>query len=115
MIPCCLALGPLPTHRISSDFHVFSSNFIDISIFCTHTHHTWFPPPTWAAIALQPRLAHPPPISWPCATTTTPPQSTLSQFFHGKPCQTGTHSKIFIFLCIGPAPTPPTHSVSHLG
>src|SRR5258707_1764521 len=68
-----------------------------LSIFCTCMHHTWFPPPTWAAIALQPRLAHPPPISWPCATTTCPPQSTLSRFFHGKPCQTGTHSKNFHF------------------
>ncbi len=36
------------------------------------------------------------------------PQSTLSRFFHSKPCQTGMHSKISFFLCTGPAPTPPT-------
>src|SRR5258708_10790546 len=57
-----------------------------------------------------PTLIGTPPISWPCATTTTPPQSTLSRFFHSKPCQTGMHSKIFVFLCTGPTPTPPTLS-----
>src|SRR5258707_11717674 len=71
-------------------------------------HLIWFPPPTRAAISLQPRLVHPPPISWPWATTTTPPQSTLSRFFAVSPVKTGMHSKIFDFLCTGPAPTPPT-------
>src|SRR5258708_3750457 len=65
------------------------------------------PPPTWAATALQIPLALPPHTSWPCATITTPPQSTLSRFFAVSPVKTGTHSKIFDFSCTGPAPTPP--------
>src|SRR5258708_15210510 len=66
------------------------------------------PPPTWAATALQfhwhsphtpPGLVPPPPHL---------PQSTPSRFFMVSPVKTGMHSKIFDFLCTGPAPTPPT-------
>src|SRR5258705_7158181 len=62
---------------------------------CTHSGS---PPPTQAAIALQPQLAHPPPISWPCATTTTPPSIDSKSIFCGKPCQNGHAFEIFRFF-----------------
>src|SRR6266446_3548685 len=55
----------------------------------------WFPPTTWAAIALQTHLAYPPPIPWPCATTTTLPSLTLSRFFMVSPVKTGTLPTFF--------------------
>ncbi len=56
-------------------------------------HPFWFPPPTQAAIALQTHLAHPPPTSWPCATT---------------PTSSSIDSTSITLLCTGPAPIPPT-------
>src|SRR6266436_6826194 len=58
----------------------------------------WFPPTTWAAIALQTHLAYPPPIPWPCATTTTLPSLTLSRFFMVSPVKTGTLLTLFRFF-----------------
>src|SRR5260221_1254073 len=59
-----------------------------ISLHCQH----------WAAIALQPQLAHPPPISWPCATTTTPPSINSKSIFRSKPCQNRHTFEIFRFF-----------------
>src|SRR5258706_1406901 len=67
------------------------------------------PPPTWAATALQIPLALPPHTSWPCATITTPLQSTLSRFFAVSPVKTGTHSKIFEFSHLGALGMHPYH------
>src|SRR5258708_14045625 len=78
---------------------------------CMHVHLFWFPPPTWAAIALQTHLAHPPPTSWPCATTPTSSSIDSTSIFCGKPCQNRhafENSPIFTLFCTGPAPIPPT-------
>src|SRR5258708_15222301 len=58
---------PIKSQATFIFFHQILSTF---RCFCPCAHHTWFPPPTQAAIALQTRLAHPPPTSWPCAITT---------------------------------------------
>src|SRR5258707_5413640 len=82
-------------------------------------HPIWFPPPAWAATALQIQLAHPPSPSWPCATTTTPPPIDSKSIFCSKPCQTGMFLTffffffffflIFSFFHFGPTPAPPSH------
>src|SRR5258708_5080925 len=73
-----------------------SSFFIQPSpTFRFFVHLFWLPPTTQAAIALQTHLAYPPPIPWPCATTTTLPSSTLSRFFVVSPVKTGTLPTFF--------------------
>src|SRR5258706_3051552 len=72
-------------------------------------HPFWFSPSTRAAIGPQTHLAHPPSIPWPCATTPTPLQSTLSRFFAVSPVKTGTHSKIFEFSPLGALGMHPYH------
>src|SRR5258708_6846885 len=75
-----------------------SSFFIQPSpTFRFFVHLFWLPPTTQAAIALQTHLAYPPPIPWPCATTTTLPSSTLSRFFVVSPVKTGTLLIFFFF------------------
>src|SRR5258707_5398348 len=72
-------------------------------------HPFWFSPSTRAAIGPKTHLAHPPSIPWPCATTPTPLQSTLSRFFMVSPVKTGTHSKIFEFSPLGALGMHPYH------
>src|SRR5258708_4115787 len=114
-----------PLRRFSviqpSTFIAILSFFIQtLSIFDfsrTRAHLFQFSTTTRAATALQTQLAHPPPIPWPCATTTTLPQSTPSQLFAVSPIKQACFRKIlmffFQFLCTGPAlttPAPPAHS-----
>src|SRR5260221_1868618 len=80
-----------------------------ISGFHDHAHPFWFSPSTQAAIGPQTHLAHPPSIPWPCATTPTPLQLTLSRFFAVSPVKTGTHSKIFQFSTLGALGMHPYH------
>src|SRR5258706_12683046 len=72
-------------------------------------HPFWFSPSPRAAIGPQTHLALPPSIPWPCATTPTPLQSTLSRFFVVSPVKTGTHSKIFEFSPPGALGMHPYH------
>src|SRR5260221_819907 len=76
---------------------------------CVCTHLFWFSPSTWAAIGPQTHLAHPPSIPWPCATTPTPLQSTLSRFSVVSHDKTGIHSKIFEFSPLGALGMHPYH------
>src|SRR5258707_4852728 len=114
MIPCCSTIIPL------KQCHHFSFNHLRLFDFLhTHTHPFSFPPTSRAAIALQTHLAYPPPIPWPCATTTTLPPSTLSRFFMVSPVKTGT-LPIFFFLsffnpfcALGLHPPHPHHHTPH--
>src|SRR5258705_6973406 len=88
-------------------FH--SNHYRNFRFSRTHTHPFWFSPSTQAAIGPQTHLAHPPSIPWPCPTTPTPLQSTLSRFFAVSPIKTGTHSKIFQFSPLGALGMHPYH------
>src|SRR5258708_38585557 len=77
-----------------------------------HTHmctHSGFHHPPGLPLAPKLTLHTPPSIPWPCATTPTPLQSTLSRFFAVSPVKTGTHSKIFEFSPLGALGMHPYH------
>ena len=102
MFPSCLALGPLPSHLISSNNHnfFFFIKFIDFSTFRTHMHLLWSPPPTNAthhllgllSTYLQPTTCHLIHSGCAtCATHTTHPSIDPCLTFH-RPVHYATHS-----------------------
>ena len=109
MIPCfpAIILEATFTLFFNQTCQLFIQTYSVFDFSCVHVHLFWFSTTTRAATALQTQLAHPPPIPWPCATTTTLPQSTPSQLFAVSPVKTGTHSKILEFslsCALGPHP-----------